>query len=221
MPVDRPWTAEQAASDAVAKKELAEFLQAHGSYAFLKDHKLHGKLASVVKGTKKPDLLKAYEALYESGGWRAEGVTLEEEASAATAASEPAKAAAATTPAAAAASAAPETPLYTKQILKKGNGQTFARKGTTAACFYAGMLEDGTVFDSNVSAKKKPTPLRFKVGAGRVIRGWDEALQTMSVGEKARLTIQSDWAYGRKGMPDAGIPPDAVLVFELELVAVD
>ncbi|XDC87009.1 hypothetical protein R6Z07F_018182 [Ovis aries] len=86
-------------------------------------------------------------------------------------------------------------------------------------------LQDGTVFDTNIqtSSKKKKNakPLSFKVGIGKVIRGWDEALLTMSKGEKARLEIEPEWAYGKKGQPDAKIPPNAKLIFEVELVDID
>jgi len=64
---------------------------------------------------------------------------------------------------------------------------------------------------------KKPLPLRFKVGVGKVIRGWDEALLTMSAGEKAEITIQPEWAYGKKGV-EGKVPPNAVLIFDVELV---
>ena len=85
---------------------------------------------------------------------------------------------------------------------------------------YTGKLTNGKVFDSNQSgSKKKKQPLKFKgelpctsascyisfiVGVGRVIRGWDEGLMTMTKGEKATLTIEPEWAYGRKGMPEVG-----------------
>lgn len=116
-------------------------------------------------------------------------------------------------------------PKYTKSVLKKGDKSNFPKKGDTVSCWYTGTLEDGTVFDTNiptVARKKKQTkPLSFKVGMGRVIRGWDEALLTMSKGETARIEIQPEWAYGKKGLPDSKIPPNAKLIFEVELVAVD
>ncbi|KAI8480768.1 FK506-binding protein 2B [Branchiostoma belcheri] len=114
---------------------------------------------------------------------------------------------------------AAEAPKYTKQILKKGDGKNFPSKGDLVSCWYKGMLEDGTVFDTNISdgsRKKKATALKFKVGTGRVIRGWDEGLMTMSKGEKAKLVIEPDWAYGRKGL-EKKIPPHATLTFEVEL----
>lgn len=59
------------------------------------------------------------------------------------------------------------------------------------------MLENGQIFDTNVGKKK--SALKFKVGMGKVIRGWDEAVLEMSKGEKAKITIEPDWAYGAKG----------------------
>nr|CAD87785.1 novel protein similar to human FK506 binding protein 3 (FKBP3) [Danio rerio] len=116
-------------------------------------------------------------------------------------------------------------PKFTKSILKKGDKTNFPKKGETVSCWYTGTLEDGTVFDTNIPAtakkKKQSKPLSFKVGMGKVIRGWDEGLLTMSKGETARLEIESEWAYGKKGLPDAKIPPNAKLIFEVELVAVD
>ncbi|OPJ90115.1 peptidyl-prolyl cis-trans isomerase FKBP3 [Patagioenas fasciata monilis] len=116
-------------------------------------------------------------------------------------------------------------PKYTKSILKKGDKTNFPKKGDTVHCWYTGKLQDGTVFDTNVqtSAKKKKAakPFSFKVGVGKVIRGWDEALLTMSKGEKAQLEIEPEWAYGKKGQPDAKIPPNAKLFFEVELVDIE
>ncbi|CAD7687157.1 unnamed protein product [Nyctereutes procyonoides] len=98
-------------------------------------------------------------------------------------------------------------------------------EGRCCSCWYTGKLEDGTVFDTNIQTnskkKKNAKPLSFKVGIGIVIRGWDEALLTMSKGEKARLEIEPEWAYGKKGQPDAKIPPNAKLIFEVELGDID
>ncbi|XP_073751257.1 peptidyl-prolyl cis-trans isomerase FKBP3 isoform X3 [Callorhinus ursinus] len=116
-------------------------------------------------------------------------------------------------------------PKYIKSVLKKGDKTNFPKKGDVVHCWYTGTLQDGTVFDTNIqtSSKKKKNakPLSFKVGIGKVIRGWDEALLTMSKGEKARLEIEPEWAYGKKGQPDAKIPPNAKLIFEVELVDID
>ena len=109
-------------------------------------------------------------------------------------------------------------------FLKRGTKLT-PPKGDVVHCWYTGALPDGTGFDTNIqrSSKKKNNakPLSFKVGIGKVIRGWDEALLTMSKGEKARLEIEPEWAYGKKGQPDAKIPPNAKLIFEVELVVID
>ncbi|KAK3257827.1 FK506-binding protein 2B [Cymbomonas tetramitiformis] len=128
--------------------------------------------------------------------------------------------ASAKTPADAKAKAEPEKPKYTKRIMKKGDKQNFPLKKQAIKCNYTGRLSDGTQFDSSYNEKKKQhNPLQFKVGIGKVIKGWDEALLTMSVGEKAEITIEPEWAYGKKGMSPK-IPPNATLIFEVELVGI-
>uniref|UniRef100_A0A2K6FN23 peptidylprolyl isomerase n=1 Tax=Propithecus coquereli TaxID=379532 RepID=A0A2K6FN23_PROCO len=111
-------------------------------------------------------------------------------------------------------------PKYTKSI-----NPTFPKKGDVVHCWYIGTLQDGTVFDTYIQTsskkKKNANPLSFKVEVGKVIRGWDEALLTTSKGEKARLEIEPQWAYGRKGQPDAKILPNAELIVEVELVDID
>lgn len=103
---------------------------------------------------------------------------------------------------------------YTKKIKKKApKGAKKPKKGVTVRVNYTGRLDnaDGKQFDSSFSKKKNEhRPLEFKVGNGRVIQGWDEALLTMGSGEKAELTIQASHAYGKKGLPEAGIPPNQV-----------
>jgi len=110
-----------------------------------------------------------------------------------------------------------------KTISKAGDKKTFPKKGDMVTCRYKGTLDNGKVFDQNVEPVKKKLPpaLTFKVGVGKVIKGWDEGLLTMSKGEKAKFVIESDWAYGKKGMEDAGIPPNATLTFEVELVDIN
>ena len=88
--------------------------------------------------------------------------------------------------------------------------------GNTVKVHYTGKLTNGQVFDSSVS---RGQPLEFQVGAGRVIRGWDEGIPQLKVGEKAVLTCPPDYAYGAQGAGGV-IPPNATLIFEVELVAI-
>jgi len=101
------------------------------------------------------------------------------------------------------------------QIIQKGSGAK-ASQGKDISVHYKGQLPDGTVFDSSYDRKQ---PIDFKVGIGQVIKGWDEGLQLMQVGDKARLVIPSHLAYGSQGAGGV-IPPDATLIFDVELVAV-
>ena len=101
------------------------------------------------------------------------------------------------------------------QIIQKGNGAK-SEKGKNVSVHYKGQLADGTVFDSSYSRKE---PIDFTLGIGQVIKGWDEGLQLMNVGDKARLVIPSHLAYGSQGAGGV-IPPDATLIFDVELMDV-
>ena len=101
------------------------------------------------------------------------------------------------------------------QIIQKGEGKS-AEKGKTVSVHYKGQLADGTVFDSSY---KRNQPLDFTVGVGQVIPGWDEGIGLLQVGDKARLVIPSDLGYGSRGAGGV-IPPDATLVFDVELMDV-
>ncbi|WCO02565.1 peptidylprolyl isomerase [Psychroserpens ponticola] len=101
------------------------------------------------------------------------------------------------------------------QIIQKGDG-TSAEAGKTVSVHYKGQLADGTVFDSSY---KRNAPLDFQVGVGQVIAGWDEGICLLNVGDKARLVIPSDLGYGSAGAGGV-IPPDATLVFDVELMDV-
>lgn len=101
------------------------------------------------------------------------------------------------------------------QIIQKGSGKA-AEKGKTVSVHYKGQLADGTVFDSSY---KRNQPLDFTVGVGQVIPGWDEGIGLLQVGDKARLVIPSDLGYGSRGAGGV-IPPDATLVFDVELMDV-
>lgn len=101
------------------------------------------------------------------------------------------------------------------KIEEKGNGAK-AEKGQTVSVHYKGMLPDGSVFDSSYSRNQ---PIDFKLGKGQVISGWDEGIQLLNVGDKARFVIPSHLAYGDRGAGGV-IPPNATLVFDVELVKV-
>jgi FKBP-type peptidyl-prolyl cis-trans isomerase len=88
--------------------------------------------------------------------------------------------------------------------------------GKTVSVHYTGWLTSGEKFDSSVDRGK---PFGFKLGAGQVIRGWDQGVVGMKVGGKRRLTIPPKLAYGERGFPGA-IPPGSTLVFEVELLGV-
>lgn len=93
-----------------------------------------------------------------------------------------------------------------------GTGAT-PQAGQTVHVHYTGWLTDGKKFDSSHDRGQLFT---FRLGQGQVIKGWDEGVATMKVGGKRKLTVPSDLAYGPSGHP-AGIPPNATLVFEVEL----
>jgi peptidyl-prolyl cis-trans isomerase A (cyclophilin A) len=101
------------------------------------------------------------------------------------------------------------------QIIQKGNGKK-AEKGKQISVHYKGQLTDGTVFDSSYQRKQ---PIDFTVGIGQVIKGWDEGLQLLQVGDKARLVIPSELAYGSQGAGGV-IPANATLIFDVELMDV-
>lgn len=100
------------------------------------------------------------------------------------------------------------------EVLAEGKGKV-AAKGKSCHVHYVGWLSDGTEFDSS----EGKSPYVLELGAGMVIKGWEQGIEGMKVGEKRRLTIPPDLAYGPKGR--GMIPGDATLVFELELKAVD
>jgi len=89
--------------------------------------------------------------------------------------------------------------------------------GKTVKVHYTGKFPDGKIFDSSVS---RGEPIEFVLGQDRVIKGWDEGIALMKVGGKAQLTIQPNLAYGERGAGGGVIPPNATLVFDVELVEV-
>ncbi|MCF6182990.1 peptidylprolyl isomerase [Lutibacter sp.] len=101
------------------------------------------------------------------------------------------------------------------KIIKEGNGKQ-ATKGSTVSVHYKGQLDNGQVFDSSYTRKQ---PIDFTLGVGQVIKGWDEGIQLLKVGDKARFVIPSNLAYGSQGAGGV-IPPDAILIFDVELMDV-
>ena len=121
-----------------------------------------------------------------------------------------------------------------KQLLK-GDGTTAPEKGDYVYATYTGVFAAGTEhggkdysgsqFDSTWDSKlKKHKPLHFEHFGGKAIRGWDEALKAMTLGEKAEITIGPKWAYRKTGIQDDNgvyiVPPNATLVFQMQLVGV-
>jgi len=237
--VAAPWTAQEISTDKVTKKQIVEFLQAHGNSEFLTRHSLKGSVANVTKKAKKDDLSTAYSDLFASKAFRSDSddqqnVQLRAEL--------------ATTKAENAASHAAdhkdeekkvkvEIVYFVKTTTKPGDMSTFPRKGDTVEIFYTGKLDDGTTFDTNApsAAAKAPKaggaatpaagvkakvaePLKVQVGKGKLVRGFDEGLMQVSKGEKAKLVIPSEYGYGKKGKPESKIPPNATLTFDVEVV---
>ncbi|KAB0369444.1 hypothetical protein FD755_019449, partial [Muntiacus reevesi] len=156
------------------KKDIIKFLQDHGSDSFLAEDKLLGNIKNVAKTANKDHLVTAYNHLFESKrfkGTESISKVSEQVKNVKLNEDKPKE------------TKSEETldegpPKYTKSVLKKGDKTNFPKKG---------------------DVKKNAKPLNFTVGIGKVIRGWDEALLPMSKGEKARLEIEPEWAYGKKG----------------------
>lgn len=113
------------------------------------------------------------------------------------------------------ASAANAVTALLKEDVKVGKGPA-AKAGDTVRVHYTGKLLDGTKFDSSLDRNE---PFELKLGAGMVIKGWDEGIPGMKAGGKRKLTIPSDMAYGKNGHPPV-IPPNSPLVFDVELLEI-
>jgi len=116
---------------------------------------------------------------------------------------------------------APETVITTPSGLQyvelvAGQGD-FPKPGQRVTVHYTGTLENGKKFDSS---RDRGQPLQFQIGVGQVIKGWDEGLSTMKVGGRRKLIIPSQLGYGSRGA-GAVIPPNATLIFDVELLGID
>merc|ERR1712217_744395 len=105
-----------------------------------------------------------------------------------------------------------------KEVIKAGDGVNFPKKNDTVTMHYTGTLTNGgKKFDSSVD---RGQPFQTKIGVGQVIKGWDEGVPQMSLGEKAVLKMTSDYGYGAQGAGGV-IPPNADLTFEVELLKIN
>ncbi|KAJ2915653.1 hypothetical protein MD484_g4779, partial [Candolleomyces efflorescens] len=105
----------------------------------------------------------------------------------------------------------------TVERLSPGDGQTFPKRGDEVTIHYVGTLLNGKKFDSS---RDRNDPLVVKIGQGEVIKGWDEGVPQLSLGEKAILTASPDYAYGARGYPPI-IPGNSTLKFEVELLKIN
>lgn len=114
-------------------------------------------------------------------------------------------------------SAAVTTPSGLTLVITRRGGEQRLKVGDKVSVHYTGLLTDGTKFDSSL---ERSAPITFELGAGRVIKGWDEGITGLHVGDRATLIIPPLLGYGAKGAGGV-IPPDATLIFVVDVVGVE
>ncbi|KIK65824.1 hypothetical protein GYMLUDRAFT_38301 [Collybiopsis luxurians FD-317 M1] len=105
----------------------------------------------------------------------------------------------------------------TIESIAPGDGVNFPKKGDKVTIHYVGTLLNGDKFDSS---RDRNDPFVTEIGIGKVIKGWDEGVPQLSLGQKAVLTATPDYAYGARGFPPV-IPPNSTLKFEVELLKIN
>ncbi|GLB36761.1 putative peptidyl-prolyl cis-trans isomerase [Lyophyllum shimeji] len=105
----------------------------------------------------------------------------------------------------------------TVETIAPGDNVNFPKKGDKVTIHYVGRLLDGSTFDSS---RDRGQPFETEIGVGKVIKGWDEGVPQLSLGQKAYLIATPDYAYGARGFPPV-IPPNSTLKFEVELLKIN
>ncbi|KAK4051365.1 FK506 binding protein proline rotamase rapamycin-binding protein [Microbotryomycetes sp. JL201] len=104
------------------------------------------------------------------------------------------------------------------ETITPGDGKTFPKKGDTVSIHYTGTLLNGKKFDSS---RDRGQPFKTRIGVGQVIKGWDQGVPQLSLGQRAKLTCSPDFAYGNQAVGGDLIPANSTLIFDVELLAIN